>query len=108
MKKKITLFVAFILLAAISFSQQEASKPIVITASYFDVSPPLRDMIKTIPAKADQTWKDGVVKNFFDVKRSRQADTDDPLATDPNVQSMQGPRAPDSVEQSFDGVPNPQ
>ena len=98
----------FILLAAISFSQEEASKPIVITATYFDVSPPLRDMVKNLPKTADVTWKDGVVKNFFNVKRDHPVDTDDPLATDPNVQTSFGPRAPDSVEQSFDGVSNPQ
>ncbi|MCK9421398.1 MAG: T9SS type A sorting domain-containing protein [Bacteroidales bacterium] len=106
MKKRIIFFAAFILLASISYSQQEASKPIVIKASYFDISPPLREMIKNIPPKADMTWKDGVVKNFFDVKRFHPADTDDPLATDPNVQSWLGPRAPDSVAQSFDGVTN--
>ena len=108
MKKQITLFVAFMLFAALSYSQQEASKPIVIKASYFDISPPLREMVKTFPSKADLSWKDGVVKNFLDVKRTREADTDDPLATDPNVQRSFGPSSPDSVEQSFDGVANPQ
>ncbi|MEI7499256.1 MAG: T9SS type A sorting domain-containing protein [Bacteroidota bacterium] len=108
MKKHIAFIVAFIMIATISFSQHEASKPIVITASYFDVSPPLRDMVKNLPPKADASWKDGVVKNFFNFKRSRSVDTDDPLATDQNVQSWFGPRAPDSLMQSFDGVSNPQ
>ncbi len=108
MKKQLLLFVALILLTATAYSQQEASKPIVITATYFDISPPLRDMIKTLPSNADATWKDGVVKNFFNHERFRPVDTDDPLATDPNVQRVPGPRAPDSVQQSFDGVPNPQ
>jgi len=108
MKKQFLLFVALILIAATTYSQQEASKPIVISATYFDISPPLRDLIKTLPSKADASWKDGVVKNFFNHERFRPVDTDDPLATDPNIQRIPGPRAPDSVQQSFDGVPNPQ
>ena len=40
MKKQFLLFVALILIAATTYSQQEASKPIVISATYFDISPP--------------------------------------------------------------------
>jgi len=28
-------------------------------------SPPLRDMVKNLPKKAETSWKDGVVKNMF-------------------------------------------
>lgn len=106
MKKLFTLFGAFFLIVSLSFGQQETSKPIVIQATYFDVSPPLREMVKNLPDKADRTWKDGVVKNMLHHERFRSADTDDPRASDPMVQSWNGPRETDSVEQSFDGVGN--
>ncbi len=108
MKKHVTFFVAFLLLAAFSYSQEEAPKPIVINACYFDVSPPLREMVKNLPPVADMSWKDGVVKNILNPHRFHQTDTDNPMATDQNVQRWFGPRVPDSVEYSFDGVNNTQ
>jgi hypothetical protein len=44
----------------------------ITKAVYFDVSLPLRDIIPIPPQEADRTWKNGVVKNFLNL---RQPDT---------------------------------
>jgi hypothetical protein len=37
--------------------------PIVITATYFDVTPPLRDMPIVLPGERDRSWKDNIIQN---------------------------------------------
>ena len=58
-----------------SFGQDNISGPVVQYPVYFDVSPPLRDMVKNLPKKAETSWKDGVVKNMFNIhpRPKRQA-----------------------------------
>jgi hypothetical protein len=75
----ITLFVLSLFCTNVS-SQNEASKPEVIYPVYFDVSPPLRDMVKIAPEKADNSLK--VIKNYFNIKKNKVAfpsDWVDPL-----------------------------
>jgi len=55
MKKIISLLGVFCLFFTTGYSQNDVSKPIVQGPVYFDVSPPLRDMVKYAPAKADNS-----------------------------------------------------
>jgi hypothetical protein len=66
MKKLFLLALGIFISIGGLFAQEEVSKPIVVKPVFFDVSPPLRDMINMDPGEADMTWKDGVVKNNMD------------------------------------------
>ncbi|MGC8866071.1 MAG: T9SS type A sorting domain-containing protein [Bacteroidales bacterium] len=67
------LFSLVVMLLPLSMHSQEVLRPSsVAKAVYFDVSPPLRDMVPIPPEMADRTWKTGVVKNFLGL---RQPDT---------------------------------
>lgn len=63
MKNLFLLIMGMVISVGSVFAQGEASQPIVSKAVYFDVSPPLRDMVQMDPGEIDVTWKDGVVKN---------------------------------------------
>ncbi|MEI6898698.1 MAG: hypothetical protein WCL00_02375, partial [Bacteroidota bacterium] len=104
MKKTITLFMCFCLLIQFGYSQSGTSKPIVIKANYFDVSPPLRDMVQNAPEKADMTWKDGVVKNHLYPKELFPSYTDGQQTDPASVQNWFGPLVPDTTIANFDGV----
>ncbi|MEI7491194.1 MAG: T9SS type A sorting domain-containing protein [Bacteroidota bacterium] len=106
MKKIITLLIFFSLTIGIVMAQKEpAAKVQVSKCVYFDVSPPLRDMLKTVPPKADMSWKDGVVKNILYppgifINENSGAGT--------KVQDRMGNTAADSLLLSFDGNSNTQ
>ena len=78
MKSSLLLILVCFLPAGYSFAQ---TGPEVIKPVYFDVSPPLRDLYRTVPEKADNSWK--VILNHFNAnKKPRQhfpADWKDPL-----------------------------
>ena len=104
MKQHLIAFVLLLTPFVSAVAQQAAPVPVVSKPVYFDVSPPLRDMAKTAPATADRSWKDGAVKNFFNVKK---AATDDQGVTyDPVVQQNMGMVPTDTTIQNFDGVSN--
>jgi len=63
MKKLFLLFTGMVLSAGTLFSQTEATTPVVMAPVFFDISPPLRDMVQMDPGQTDMTWKNGVVKN---------------------------------------------
>jgi hypothetical protein len=107
MKKHLLLFISFLLLAGYLTAQNDSPKPVVMRAVYFDVSPPLRDMVKKAVTPADETWKNKVVKNFYDPRRNNP-DIEKMVPFDPGRQTYNGSRGADTVLQSFDGVPNPQ
>ena len=112
MKKLIPLLVLgcsmALLLPAQDTNAQNAPdlKPRVSKCVYFDVSPPLRDMIKTPPPKADVSWKDGIVMNHSDP--SQQLKDASVPGPDPRVQNYQGTSSTDSLLISFDGNSNSQ
>lgn len=67
------LFLLMVMLLPVSLHSQEVLRPSSVSkAVYFDVSPPLRDMVPIPPEMADRTWKTGIVKNFLGL---RQPDT---------------------------------
>ena len=89
MKKKFLILLLAAFCAYSSTGQKNVSGPIVQSPVYFDVSPPLRDMVKYFPKKAETTWKDGIVQNRY---RPRTNNRDQPPGglTDPNLQSDNG------------------
>ncbi len=106
MKKLLTLCLSILLSVHAGFSQSgtEVNKPIVHKAVYFDVSPPLRDMVNNPNITTDNSWKDGVVKNIL-FPTSIFPDPTDVLVTDPtSVQTWFGSVATDSLQQNFDGL----
>jgi hypothetical protein len=106
MKKSFLVFTSVVMAAAAVFAQQQNPVPVVVKPVYFDVSPPLRDMVKSAPSVADNTWKDGVVKNFFNVKQRSVQDQGIPQYNDPGLQDYMGQVLTDTTIQNFDGVSN--
>ncbi len=107
MKKNILLLSTLFLFVLAGFAQTESSKPIVQKAMYFDVSPPLRDMMKAAPEKADNSWK--IIKNHFDLNKSGWKSFPEDW-TDPRRQRIYNQRATtsDSTIQNFEGNSNTQ
>ena len=106
MKKTFILAFLMVLWMNFSFAQNEALKPTVSYPVYFDISPPLRDMVKYAPAKADNSWKDGIVKNVFNVKEDPNQNSSTPKFKDPAAQFDMGTTTTDTTIQNFDGVGN--
>ncbi len=90
-----------------SFAQyligQETLHPAIVQkAVYFDVSPPLAQIMSRDSARADRTWKEGVVKNIF-----RKAPEEKAGFVDPVVQQRMGRLVPQkAVNVGWDGVGN--
>jgi len=103
MKKLLVLVMVIIALVPSLFAQTQNPVPKVMKPVYFDVSPPLRDLVKRPPAVADRSWKDGVVKNFFNLRKGKEGAPD---ITDPCVQDQNGMTLTDTTIQNFDGVNN--
>jgi len=106
MKKPIILLVLIMCINFI-FAQNKATgelKPIVCKPVYFDVTPPMRDMISLPPSPGDHSWKDGIVKNFFNVKKNNASI---PNVFDPGVQYLPGQVLVDTTIQNFQGITNP-
>ncbi|MCX6306322.1 MAG: T9SS type A sorting domain-containing protein [Bacteroidetes bacterium] len=102
--KKIFIFSLFLLLGMnFSFGQQETQKPVVIKANYFDVSPPLRDMVQKSDAIIDNSWKQGIVKNKLNTYTNESINKDS-QGPDPVPQFSFGKSVTDTTIQNFDGV----
>ncbi len=103
MKKHLTLILLLLLGENFSFAQQEVQKPTVITACYFDISPPLRDLIQKSDAITDRSWKEAAVKNSLNVFSNNKGNEDfqDP---DPVHQSAFGELTSDTTIQNFEGI----
>jgi len=105
MRKVITFFVICCLMLGSVVAQNEPPlKPQVFKSVYFDVSPPLRDMLKQAPQHADNSWKDGVVKNNhypFGFPKEEPM-----VAADHTVQNYNGNSNADSLLLSYEGISN--
>ncbi|MFH1159818.1 MAG: T9SS type A sorting domain-containing protein [bacterium] len=104
MKKLLLLLPGMFISISGLLAQGEISKPILIQATYFDVSPPLRDMVQDTNAKADMSWKEGVAKNPMNVYSNDTA-VPDFFLEDPIRQSVFGQILTDTTIQNFEGVP---
>ena len=72
---------------------------------YFDVSPPLRDMLKTSAGQSDGSWKEGVVNNYVDPLNADGGQGRVNTA-DPGLQDYFGSLITDTTIQNFDGMGN--
>jgi len=106
MKKFYLLFMLFVVGMNFSFAQNQGLKPEVAYPVYFDISPPLRDMIKVAPGKVDNSWKDGIVKNKFNIFKDEDKSTGIPNNIYSKVQNYFGMMSTDTTIQNFDGVNN--
>lgn len=101
------LFIILVLGFSINFAfgQDRVTGPIVKYPIYFDVSPPLREMVKNLPTKAETSWKDGIVRNHFNVRPKQNGLAPGGLS-DPNLQTKNGMLTTDTTIQNFDGNTN--
>jgi hypothetical protein len=105
MKKTFSLILTLGFCMHFAFGQNNITGPIVQYPVYFDVSPPLRDIVKTALPKADNTWKDGIVNNHFNIHPKPSGQTPGGLS-DPNLQTKNGLIITDTTIQNFDGNTN--
>lgn len=103
--------VSLILFLFISYhngiAQQSFQHPSVIAAPvYFDISAPLRDLATGNNLRYDQSWKEGYVKNHFDIFKHVRQPSDTAGFRDPVVQDFQGSYQPMSPVQDFEGTAN--
>jgi hypothetical protein len=66
-KQKMKIIAPLLLVLCLTgntFSQTRQMKPVIDKPVYFDISPPLKVMARSLPVY-DRTWKDGIVKNGF-------------------------------------------
>jgi hypothetical protein len=89
MKTSIYFFLLLFFCVNFGFAQDDFSKVTVVKPSYYDVSPPLRDMPLVPESKADNSWKDGVVKNYF-MDLSKTKTPEELGVLDPNLQHAFG------------------
>src|SRR5271157_2611631 len=110
MKKNITLISSLLLLlfSINATAQNEPLKPVVQHPVYFDISPPLRDMVKVAPGKADNSLK--VIKNYFNSRNNRNKETFSSDWIDPSIQHSRIRMTPtaDSTIENFAGNSNTQ
>lgn len=106
MKKIFSLIVIFLSGSLLAFAQTQALKPVVVKPVYFDVSPPLSVLAATANGKADNSWKDGIVKNKFNFRNKPNTGNRPAGQVDPGVQSADGSVLVDTTIQNFDGVNN--
>lgn len=84
-----------------------SSSTIVARPVYFDVSPPLRDMVANADKNAPTVWKDGIVKNQFNIRKKSPQDMLPESFVDPLVQGPMGMVPTDTTLQNFEGTGMP-
>ena len=103
MKKRLLFYLLLTASGVGSFAQNSTLKPQIDQPVYFDVSPPLRDMIHQNSLKTERSWKDGVVPNFFPPADYNAIEGQPPL-TDPSLQIAFGALQTDTTIANFDGL----
>ncbi|MEI6684158.1 MAG: T9SS type A sorting domain-containing protein [Bacteroidota bacterium] len=106
MKKALYLLILLFFVMNLAQAQDPVMKPRVDHAVYFDVSPPLRDMMKSAPGQLDASWKDGVVKNYVHQFNNQNQQNRKVAVADPGLQDQNGWLPSDSTIENFEGVAN--
>jgi len=102
---KIVYFFVFLLTGVSAIAQQQIFTPALVQKPvYFDISPPLRDIVNLKDFRADATWKDGVVKNNFNNRHLNGQASPIPDFTDPYLQDYFGLLETDTTIQNFEGL----
>jgi len=84
-------------------AQDEISRPVVMQAVYFDISPPLRDMVQDTTGVVDMSWRDFTAKNTMNTYSNSRSDAD-PAFQDPIRQTFFGASMTDTTLQNFEGL----
>lgn len=95
------IIILAILSSFLSFSQDQ---PIVQTAKYFRVTPPLRDMVKIPPGQRDRSWKDGIIRNEV-IEQEIPVNMPDSWQ-DPLLQQEMGRGTMSVINENFEGTGN--
>ncbi len=103
MKKFIIASLLLLTGIGISFAQKESQKPVVNLPVYFDISPPLQDMVQKSDATLDNSWKEGIVRNKLNAF-DPGSDNSELIVNDPVRQTQMGDAVSDTTMQNFDGV----
>ncbi len=93
------------ILTGSAYGQNNVTGPTVQLPVYFDVSVPLRDMVKHAPAASSTSWKDGIVRNKFRV-RPNTAGQQPGGMSDPGLQTVDGMIPMDTTLVNFQGNTN--
>jgi hypothetical protein len=104
MKNFFSLFLLLVATGVGTFGQGRSIGPRVDLPVYFDVSPPLKDMIIHWQGKTDRSWKDGVVPNYFPPKEQNRDKENVPDNRDQALQLLFGPLMTDTTISNFNGV----
>jgi len=105
MKYALTLFFFLFVSFQAVLAQNQPLVPAVDHPVYFDISPPLRDLLKTPIPQADGSWKDGVVKNYIDTN-IRETSGKTIIQGDEVLQNYFGSLLSDTTIQNFNGLNN--
>jgi len=112
MKTEQILLVLLIFATSFSLPAQETyeAKPLVVHATYYDKTPPLRDMQIILPGERKREWKDNIIQNksFKDSIKNQRMDIPEGFV-DPVLQQNYGRQDSRNVRgpiRSFDGVGN--
>lgn len=105
MKKILCLIIVIGSCLHLASGQNNIKGPFVQHPVYFDVSPPLRDIVKHLPPRADNSWKDGIVRNHFNDRPKPSGQAPGGLS-DPNLQTKNGLIPTDTTIVNFDGNVN--
>jgi len=104
MINKILFFLMLTAVGVSSFGQESPLRPHIDHAVYFDVSPPLKEMIFQASGKFDGSWKDGVIPNFFPPTDTDNGFNRTATLADPSLQLSFGPLQTDTTIQNFNGM----
>jgi len=103
MKQFFMFSISVMLFSLVLQAQNEGLKPHIDRPVYFDISPPLRDMLRKAPQPADRSWKDGVVPNKFN-EEGMDVDAGVQFLTDAALQNFDGNLLTDTTISNFNGL----
>jgi hypothetical protein len=107
MKALSPLVVFLFLFISFSFSQDEIQKPVVMKPVYFDISPPLREMVQRTDAMVDQSWKEAIVINKLNTVSNDNSVPDDRFVDPVRQHAFGDMMTSDTTIQNFDGISSP-
>lgn len=104
MKRYFTLLLLLLIFSGTIQSQDQPLKPQVSRPVYFDISPPLRDMLQWGENQEDRSMKTEAVKNHFDFYPGAGEKQGIPGFVDPALQDVMGLLPSDTTLQNFSGI----
>jgi hypothetical protein len=104
MRNIICILLVLLTAAGVVSAQDSPLVPKVDRPVYFDVSPPLCDILPAAIDISTSSWKDGEVKNIFDFDRDKDNDPARNLQADAALQDHFGSLLSDTTIRNFDGM----